>query len=227
MKIIKEQEKGNLIVISGPSGSGKGSIINGILSKNKKVWNSVSLTSREKRKGEKEGVDYHYITEEMFLKKIDEDYFLEYNYYNGNYYGTPKEYINEKLNSGNDVILEIDINGALKVKELIPDTIFIFILPPDIEDLIKRLEKRGTESKDKILERFKRAYKEINEITKYNYVVINDDLNDAINKVDAIFKAERCRVDRIEEIYLNTDEEAMHELLIDYENIINEERNIV
>lgn len=226
MKIIKEQEKGNLIVISGPSGSGKGSIIKGLMDRNKNIWLSVSLTSRERRVGEEEGKDYYYTTKEDFLKKIEEDYFLEYNLYNGNYYGTPRKYINEKLSSGNDIILEIEINGALKIKELIPDAIFIFILPPNIEDLIKRLEKRGTESKEKILERFKTAYKEINEITKYNYVVINDDLDDAIDKVDAIFKAERCRVDRIEEIYLNTEEEAMHEFLIDYESIVNEEREI-
>lgn len=226
MKIVKEQEKGNLIVISGPSGTGKSSIIKEIMNRNKNIWYSVSLTSREKRIGEEEGINYYYTTKESFLEKIEEDYFLEYTSYNGNYYGTPKKYINENLNSGNDVILELEINGALKIKELIPDAIFIFILPPNIEDLIKRLEKRGTESKEKILERFKTAYKEINEITKYNYVVINDDLSVAIDKVDAIFKAERCRVDRIEEIYLNTEEEAMHELLIDYESIINKDRDI-
>ncbi len=226
MKIMKEKENGNLIVISGPSGTGKGSIINEVMNRNNNIWYSVSLTSREIRKGEKEGINYYYTSKEDFQSKIKDDYFLEYTEYNGNYYGTPKEYINEKINSGNDVILEIEINGALKIKELIPDAIFVFILPPNLEDLIKRLEKRGTESKEKILDRFKTAYKEINEVTKYNYVVVNDDLNIAIDKVDAIFKAERCRVDRIEEIYLNSDEEAMHELLIDYENIINKKRDI-
>ena len=226
MKIMKEKENGNLIVISGPSGTGKGSIINEVMNRNNNIWYSVSLTSREIRKGEKEGINYYYTSKEDFQSKIKDDDFLEYTEYNGNYYGTPKEYINEKINSGNDVILEIEINGALKIKELIPDAIFVFILPPNLEDLIKRLEKRGTESKEKILDRFKTAYKEINEVTKYNYVVVNDDLNIAIDKVDAIFKAERCRVDRIEEIYLNSDEEAMHELLIDYENIINKKRDI-
>lgn len=226
MKIIKEYERGNLIVISGPSGTGKSSIIKEVMNRNKNIWYSISLTSREKRDGEEEGINYFYTTKDSFINKIEDDYFLEYTLYNENYYGTPKKHIAEKLASGDDVILEIEINGALKVKELIPDAIFIFILPPNLEDLIKRLEKRGTESKQKILERFKTAYKEINEITKYNYVVINDNLNEAIDKVDAIFKAERCRVDRIEEIYLNTEEEAMHELLIDYEKIVNEEREI-
>lgn len=225
MKIIKQKEKGNLIVISGPSGTGKGSIISGVMKNNKNIWYSVSATSREIRPEEKEGINYYYITRKEFEKRIKKNLFLEYTEYNGNYYGTPKEKISQKLNDGNDVILEIEINGALKVKELVPDAIFIFVLPPNLEDIIKRLEKRGTESKEVILERFKTSYKEINEITKYNYVVVNDNLEEAINKVDGIFKAERCRVDRIEEIYLSNEEEFIHELLTDNVNS-NSERII-
>lgn len=215
MEIIKQKEKGNLVVISGPSGTGKSCIIKEIMDNNENIWYSVSATSRYKRNGEVEGKNYYYISREDFENKIKEDYFLEYTEYNGNYYGTPKEYISDKLNNGKDVILELEINGALKIKELIKDAIFIFIMPPSLEELIDRLEKRGTETREKILGRFKSAYKEINEVTKYNYVVVNDDMKEAIEKVSSIFRAERCRVDRIEEIYLSNEEEMIHEFLID------------
>lgn len=225
MNIIKQKEKGNLVVISGPSGTGKGTIIKEVMNLNKDIWYSVSSTSRDIRVGEKEGVNYYYLKREEFEKKIKDNYFLEYTEYNGNYYGTPKEYIIDKLNDGKDVILEIEINGALKIKELIPDAIFIFILPPSLEELKQRLEKRGTETKEIIFERFKSAYKEINEITKYNYVVVNDNLEEAIEKVGSIFKSERCRVDRIEEIYISNEEELIHEFLID-QDIDNKDRII-
>ena len=123
----------------------------------------------------------------------------------------------DKLNQGMDVVLEIEIQGALKVQKLVPDAIFIFILPPSMSDLRKRLVARGTDTTDKILSRFKRAYQEINEITKYNYVVINDDIDKAVKKVNAILISERCRVDRIEEIYVNNMEDEIHELLVDKE----------
>jgi guanylate kinase len=226
MNLIKEKEKGNLVVISGPSGTGKGTIIKEVMNKNKNIWYSVSATSRSKRPGEEEGINYYYMSVSDFKSKIEDNYFLEYTEYNGNYYGTPKKNIGDNLNSGKDVILEIEINGALNIKEMIPDAIFVFILPPSLEELKNRLEGRGTETKDKIFDRFKAAYREINEVTKYNYVVVNDNLNEAIEKVDAIFKAERCRVDRIEEIYLNSEEEFMHEFLIDSDSIINGDRNV-
>jgi len=121
--------------------------------------------------------------------------------------------------------LVIEIQGALKVKELVPDAIFIFILPPSMAELRKRLVNRKTEDRDKILKRFRRAYQEINEVTKYNYVVTNDDLEDAANKVNAILLSERCRVDRIEEVYLNNEEEEIHELLVD-KDLENKEREL-
>ena len=155
------------------------------------------------------------LSQEEFENRIKKGVFLEYAMYNGNYYGTPKDKILDKLNQGIDVVLEIEIQGALKVKELVPDAIFIFILPPSMDELRKRLVKRGTDSKEKILSRFKRAYQEINEVTKYNYVVINDDIEKAVNKVNSILLSERCRVDRIEEIYLNNMEEEIHEFLVD------------
>ena len=130
------------------------------------------------------------------------------------------------LNKGIDVILEIEIQGALKIKQLVPDAIFFFFLPPSMDELRNRLVKRGTDSIDKILSRFQTAYQEINEITKYNYVVTNDEVENAVEKIRAILVSEKCRVDRIEEVYLGNQEEEIHELLIDDKNFINEDIKI-
>lgn len=219
--MIKAKKTGQIIVISSPSGGGKGSVIKGLLEiDNKSRWLSVSATSRKPRPGEKEGVNYFYLTEDEFKEKIKSNYFLEYTNYAGNYYGTPKEYIKEKLDQGIDVILEIEIEGASNIKKLIPEALFIFIMPPSLKILVERLKNRGTETNEKILERFHTAYKEINEVTKYNYVVVNDKLDEAIDKVESIIKAEKCRVDRIEEVYLDTKEEEIHEILMakDFKN---------
>lgn len=221
--MIKEKKAGQLIVISAPSGSGKGSVIAGLLKNDSKNrWLSISTTSREIRTNDIPGTTYNFVTKEEFEEKIKEDYFLEYTNYVGNYYGTPKKFIKEKLEAGIDVILEIEIEGASNIKKLIPEAIFIFIMPPSLKVLVERLKKRGTDSKEKILNRFHTAYKEINEVTKYNYVVVNDKLEEAIEKVEAIIKAEKCRVDRIEEVYLDTKEEEIHELLIDDKDFDNE-----
>ncbi|MBE6147745.1 MAG: guanylate kinase [Firmicutes bacterium] len=220
--MIKSKSIGSLIVISGPSGAGKGSVIQGLLKNNSNIWLSVSMTSRSPRPGEVEGVNYYYVSKEEFEKNIKDGYFLEHNYYAGNYYGTPKRFINEKLQAGIDVILEIEINGASNVKKLMDDAIFIFILPPSWKEMKRRLESRNTETKEKIMERFQTAYKEVNEVTKYNYVIVNDDLDESIKKVSSIICAEKCRVDRIEEVYLNSDEEVLHEMLIDNKVFVNE-----
>ena len=222
--IIKTSGRGNLIVISGPSGAGKGSIIDGLLKINNKTWLSVSATTRAKRGAEQDGVEYFFLTKEEFEDKIKKNEFLEYAMYNNNYYGTPKEKIIEKLNQGFDVILEIEIQGAVKIKELVKEAIFIFILPPSMEELKTRLINRKTEDREKILNRFKTAYNEINEVTKYNYVVINDELDEAIKKVNSILISEKCRVDRIEEVYLDNKEEILHEILID-KDLENNETN--
>ena len=214
-KIIKTKEKGNLIVISGPSGAGKGTVIERLKTINSNIWLSISMTSRDIRSNDIPNETYFFVTKEEFEQRVNDGVFLEYAMYNGNYYGTPKDKILDKLNQGIDVILEIEIQGALKVKELVPDAIFIFILPPSMNELRKRLIGRGTDSKEKILDRFTTAYKEINEVTKYNYVVVNDDVDMAVNKVNSILLSERCRVDRIEEVYLNNMEEELHELLVD------------
>lgn len=216
--MIKNKKSGQVIVISAPSGSGKDSVKKGLLERdNKTRIESVSATSRAPRPGEVDGVDYFFISKEEFKKRIDEGYFLEYAEYAGNYYGTPIDFVKQKTSEGIDVILVIEIQGAANVKKLLPEAIFIFIMPPSLKELVKRLKKRGTESDEKILERFHTAYKEINEVTKYNYVVVNDVLEDAIDKVEAILSAEKLRVDRIEEVYLDTKEEEIHELLMNKE----------
>lgn len=213
--MIKLKKRGLLIVVSGPSGAGKDSVCNLLKEKNNNMWISISCTSREIRKGEEDGINYFYLTREEFENKIKNNDFLEYAIYNNNYYGTPLYKIEENLNKGIDVVLVIEVQGALKVKKIYPDAIFIFILPPSMEELKNRLIKRGTESTEKILERFKTAYKEINEISKYNYVIVNNILDEAVSKMQSIIVAERCRVDRIEETNLSNTEELLHEKLID------------
>lgn len=210
------KNRGQLIVISGPSGCGKGSVIERLLeNKDLNIWLSLSTTSRQIRDNDIPEKTYHFVTKEEFEKKISENYFLEYAEYSGNYYGTPKDTIDEKLENGIDVILEIEIQGALKIKEIRNDALFIFILPPSMRELKRRLEGRNTDTKEKILKRFKTAYREINEVSRYNYVVINDEIDDAVAKINSIIKAEKCRVDRIEENYLNSLEEEIHEILLE------------
>lgn len=225
MTIVRAKEKGNLVVISGPSGAGKGTVINKLLEMNKNLYLSISETSRRIRGQEQNGVEYYFVSQEEFRKRIQDNVYLEYAIYNGNYYGTPKDRINEMLNKGIDVLLEIEIQGAVKVKELIPDALFIFIMPTSLQELKRRIIGRKTETQEKVVERFKRAYQEINEASKYNYVVVNDEVEKAAMKVNSIIHAEKCRVDRIEEIYLNNLEEEIHELLID-KDFNNLEREI-
>lgn len=222
MSIIKQKEKGLLIVVSGPSGAGKDTIINEVIKrKNINAWISISMTSRLPRGNEENGKEYFFVTKEEFEDNIKKGNFLEYAEYNGNYYGTPKHKIDEYLNKGIDVILIIEIQGALQIKELIPEALFIFIMPPSMDELKNRLIARGTDSNEKIISRFKTAYQEINEVTKYNYVVVNDVLENAVEKVSSILISEKCRVDRIEEVFLNNNEELLHEGLIDNKEFKN------
>lgn len=222
--MIKTKSRGILMVVSGPSGAGKDTVCQRLTEIHPNAWISVSCTSREPRKGEVEGKSYFFLTREEFEKKIKSGDLLEYAEYTGNYYGTPRDKVNELLDQGRDVILVIEVQGAKKVKELVPDALFVFILPPTMYELKRRLTNRGTDSKDKILKRFKTAYQEINELSKYNYVVVNDDVDIAAKKVQSILLSERCRVDRIEEVFVNTSEEEMHELLMDkeFDNSIHE-----
>ncbi len=224
--ILKSNNKGSLIVLSGPSGSGKDSICERLKEYNDNFWVSISCTTRKPRNGEEEGIDYFFKTKDEFKRLIKENKLLEYAEYNGEYYGTPKEKIHDYLNRGIDVILVIEVQGALKIKKLINEAIFIFVMPPTMKDLILRLKKRGTESDEKILKRFKKAYQEINLITKYNYVVVNDELDNATKKVNSIIEAQKCMVERIEEVFLNNPEEEIHELLLDNKIFENNDLNI-
>lgn len=217
-----DKGKGILIVLSGMSGVGKETVCNRLIELNDDVWMSVSATTRPMREGEVDGKDYFFISRDEFEERIKNGDFLEYAIvHREHYYGTPKYEIQKKLDEGKNVVLIIDVQGALKVKELIPSALFIFLMPPSIKVLKERLINRGTESIDKIIERFKSAYQELNEITKYNYVVINDEVDNAAKKIEAIITSEKCRVDRIEDEYLNTCEEDIHELLRDDKIFIN------
>lgn len=224
--MIKTKKQGILVVISAPSGAGKGSVIEEMKVQNPNLWVSISATSRPMRSNDKEGETYYFLSRETFEQKIEENYFLEYTNYAGNYYGTPKKNIQEHLNNGEDVILEIEIEGAMNIKKMIPEALCIFIMPPSLKELKRRLENRGTDSKEKILERFKIAYQEMNEVTKYNYVVINDNIQTAADKILSIIKAEKCRVDRIEAVYLQNEEEYMHEILMEDRKFKNEPLNL-
>lgn len=188
--------KGLLIVVSGPSGAGKGTICKELLRRNKDLNISISATTRKPRKGEKDGINYFFIHRENFEKMIGNNEFLEYAEVYDNYYGTPKSFVLEKLDKGKDVLLEIDIQGALSVKEMYPDGVFIFILPPSMEELKKRIINRGTETSEALLKRINSAYKELDYVFKYDYGVMNDQVELAVEKVESIIVAEKCNVSR-------------------------------
>lgn len=219
--MIKTKKQGLLIVLSGPSGSGKNTVCDMAKEVMPNIWESVSMTSRKPRKGEVDGKDYYFVSEEEFEKNIEEGKMLEHAKFAGNYYGTPRESVQKQLDAGRDVLLVIEIQGALQIKEKIPQALFVFLLPPSMKELKRRLRMRKTETEEKLMERFETAYKEINELPKYNYVIVNDKADEAARKLEAIINAEKCRVDRIEEVFLDTDEERLHEELVD-KDLVNE-----
>lgn len=187
--------KGLLFVVSGPSGAGKGTICKKLIEKID-IDLSVSMTTRKPRPGEIDGKNYYFVTEEEFKETINKDGFLEYAMVYGNYYGTPRAAVMKKLKEDRDVVLEIDIQGALKIRETYPKGIFIFILPPSMTELRKRITGRGSESEDDINLRLGETLKEVSYIDKYDYCVINGEINEAVNRVAAIIKAEHSRVSK-------------------------------
>ena len=193
-------DTGLLIVISGPSGAGKGTVCKRLLEKNDRLRISTSVTTRKPRPHEVEGVHYYFRTMEEFESMVEERQFLEYANVHGNMYGTLRSTVKDILMSGQDMILEIDIQGTLMVKESFPEGVFIFIVPPTMQELKNRITGRGTEDEETILRRFRTAYKELNFISRYNYVVVNDVVEEAVNKIESIITAEKCSVIRNKEI---------------------------
>lgn len=216
--MLKTKSKGDLIIISGTTCAGKGTVIKKLLTNHNDIILSTSYTSRPKRESEIDGIDYYFVTKDEFEAKIKNNDFLEYAQVQyGAYYGTPKKEVLELLESGKDVILEIDVQGAKQIKKLYPETILIFIMAPSMREVKRRIMMRGDENIDQIISRFKVAYNEINQINNYNYVVVNDDLDSAVKKVEAILISEKLRVDRIEEVSIENEEEIIHELLMNKE----------
>ena len=188
--------KGLLFVVSAPAGCGKDTILEQVLAKTENVGYSVSATTRAPRPGEIDGVHYHFHTRESFEKMIADNAVLEYTEYVGNYYGTPRKAVEDMLSEGKDVILKIEVEGAMNIRKLFPECCLVFILPPSMAELERRLRKRGTEDEATILRRTEQARNEIDTAVNYDYFVVNDALEDAVDDLIAVIRAEKCRRER-------------------------------
>ena len=197
----KKKEKGQLIVLSGPSGVGKSTVIAELLGQRKNIYFSVSYTTRSPRVGEQDGVNYNFVDRAEFERMIADGELLEYAEYVHNYYGTSLKVIRDQLAEGTDVLLDIEVQGAAKVRQRCPDALFIFIIPPSFEELSRRLHNRNTDSEEVIAGRLEKARVEAQEIVNYNYLVINDKVSNAVSEIEAILTAAECRVENREKIY--------------------------
>ena len=190
------KHKGLLVVISGFSGAGKGTLMKKLLQDYEQYALSISMTTRAPREGEVDGREYFFATREQFEDKIKQGGFIEHAQYCGNYYGTPKDYVEQQMEAGRDVILEIEIQGAMKVKEQFPNAILLFVMPPSIAELHQRLVGRGTETEEVIMERLLRAYEEAVGIEEYDYIIINDDLDACVKELHSIVQNAHNTVER-------------------------------
>ncbi|MBE2915263.1 guanylate kinase [Anoxybacillus flavithermus] len=196
------KERGLLIVLSGPSGVGKGTVRKALFSQpDIQLQYSISVTTRKPREGEVDGVDYFFKTREQFEQMIRQNELLEWAEYVGNYYGTPIEYVEKTLQEGKDVFLEIEVQGAMQVRKVFPEALFIFLAPPSLSELRKRIEMRGTESEELIRDRLKAAKEELEMMDAYDYVVENDQVKLACERIRAIVMAEHCRRERVAQRY--------------------------
>ncbi|MCI8868986.1 MAG: guanylate kinase [Lawsonibacter sp.] len=193
-----KKQRGQLIVLSGPSGVGKSTVIAELLGQRRDIYFSVSYTTRTPRVGEQDGVNYHFITRQEFERMIDGDELLEYAQYVGNYYGTSLKVIQDKLAAGIDVLLDIEVQGAAKVRRRVPEAVFLFIIPPSFEELSRRLHGRNTDGEEVISGRLEKARTEFKEIPNYDYLVINDKVSHAVEEIEAILTACACRVENRE-----------------------------
>jgi len=199
---MKLNDRGLLIVISGPSGVGKGTVRSALFNlEGHDLVYSISMTTRKPRQGEKNGQEYYFISKEEFEKNIQEDKMLEYAEFVGNYYGTPLETVENLLEEGHEVVLEIEVQGAEQVRKKMPDAVFVFIAPPSLEALYSRLFSRGTESAELIQQRIEKARREIDLAYKYDYIVVNDTVENAADKILAIIRSEHASVKRTYENY--------------------------
>jgi len=194
---LKLNERGLLVVISGPSGVGKGTIRKALFKiPDNNFCYSVSMTTRKPRNGEVDGVDYFFVSREEFEERIKNNGFLEYAEFVGEYYGTPMDYIENQMDKGKEVIIEIEVQGALQVRERIPEAVFIFIVPPSKKSLLDRLKIRGTEEESKIQERINKAEREFGLAYKYDYIVVNDQVENAADRIYAVIRAEHAKTER-------------------------------
>ena len=202
-----KRDKGLLIVLSGPSGVGKGTVCGQLRKHDTHIQYSISATTRSPRKGEEDGVNYFFKSQEDFKNMIENNELLEWAQYVDNYYGTPRDYVQETISKGQDVILEIEVQGALQVKENFPEGVFIFLMPPNLKVLRERIEGRGTETKDLIDSRMTIAKEEIELMDKYDYVVENDEVEAAVERIKSIVTAENCKKERLIDKYKELVEE--------------------